>query len=81
MSRPSRPASPRDADNAAALLGPEDAGAVQIGATDQGMVRLIVTTAREVVELDYAPEDAREIAEELLAASEAAEAAPSGRDR
>ena len=50
-------------------LAPDEAGALRIGATDHGMVRLILTTHQGVVELDFPPEDASEIAEEILAAA------------
>ncbi len=53
----------------------DEAGAVQIGPTDQAMVRIILTTQNGVFELDFPPEEAREIAQELVAAAEIAEAA------
>lgn len=46
-----------------------EAGALQIGATDSGMVRLIVTTHSDVVELDFEPSEALEIAEEIRSAA------------
>ena len=49
---------------------------LQIGPTDQGMVRLFVTAETvETVEIpmDFDPDEAREIAEEILAAAKAAE--------
>lgn len=52
-------------------LRDDEVGALQIGATDRGMVRLILTTRAGVVELDYEPEEAEEIAEELRAAADA----------
>lgn len=52
-------------------LREDEVGALQIGATDRGMVRLILTTRAGVVELDYDPEEAEEIAEELRAAADA----------
>lgn len=54
----------------------DEAGAVQIGPTDQGMVRIILTTQAGVFELDFPPEEAREIAEELTAAAEMCGGAP-----
>lgn len=63
-------------NSAGDALGPEDEGALRIGATDRGMVRLILTTRAGVVELDYPPEDAREIAEEMRAAAAQCDGAP-----
>ncbi|MEM9725454.1 MAG: DUF6324 family protein [Pseudomonadota bacterium] len=65
-----RPA-PQDPPAQQDALAPDEAGALRIGATDQGMVRLILTTPAGVVDLDFAPEDAEEIAEELRAAAAA----------
>lgn len=50
----------------------DEAGALQIGPTDKGMVRIILTTTAGVVELDFPPEEAREIAQELSAAADIA---------
>ncbi len=50
----------------------EEAGDVQIGATDEGMVRIFVTTDNYELPLDFAPDDAEAIAEELIAAAKAA---------
>jgi hypothetical protein len=58
---------------------------LQIGPTDQGMVRIFVEVDGGIdLPLDFDPDEAREIAEELRAAAEAAEAmrsprAPKGR--
>lgn len=54
-------------------LAPDETGALRIGPTDQGMVRFIIATHQGVIELDYPPEDAREIAAELQAAADIAE--------
>ena len=62
------------------LLDDEE-GAIRIGPTDHGMVRFIVTTRNGVFELDYAPEDAEAIAEELQAAAERARAAEAPGER
>ncbi len=52
-----------------------DEGAdLQIGATDQGMVRLYLFSSQIDMPLDFDPEDAEAIAEELLAAAKAARA-------
>ena len=48
---------------------------LQIGPTDMGMVRLYLFSETVDLPLDFSPEDAREIAAELLAAAEAAEKA------
>ena len=45
---------------------------LQIGPTDQGMVRIYVEAEGVDLPLDFDPEEATEIAEELLAAAEAA---------
>ena len=45
---------------------------IQIGPTDQGMVRIYVEGDGIDLPLDFDPEEAAEIAEELLAAAEAA---------
>ena len=46
---------------------------LQIGPTDQGMVRLYVEAQSIEIPMDFDPEEAREIAEEILAAAKAAE--------
>jgi len=46
---------------------------LQIGPTDQGMVRLYIEAQNLEIPMDFDPEEAREIAEELLAAAKAAE--------
>ena len=46
---------------------------LQIGPTDQGMVRLYVEAQNIEIPMDFDPEEAREIAEEILAAAKAAE--------
>jgi len=47
---------------------------LQIGPTDQGMVRLFVAAGNMEVPMDFDPDEARDIAEEILAAAKAAEA-------
>ncbi|MEO1139225.1 MAG: DUF6324 family protein [Pseudomonadota bacterium] len=47
---------------------------LQIGPTDQGMVRLFVEAGQVEIPMDFDPEEARDIAEEILAAAKAAEA-------
>ncbi|MBB4659743.1 DUF6324 family protein [Parvularcula dongshanensis] len=50
-----------------------DEGAdLTIGPTDQGMVRIYVFSDRIDVPLDFDPDDAEAIAEELIAAAKAA---------
>ena len=46
---------------------------LQIGPTDQGMVRLYIEAQGIEIPMDFDPEEAREIAEELIAAATAAE--------
>lgn len=48
---------------------------LQIGPTDQGMVRIFVEAEGVDLPLDFEPDEAQEIAEELLAAAEAARSA------
>ncbi|MEM8980953.1 MAG: DUF6324 family protein [Pseudomonadota bacterium] len=47
---------------------------LQIGPTDAGMVRLYVEAGSTEIPMDFSAEEAREIAEEILAAAKAAEA-------
>ncbi|MFK7764487.1 MAG: DUF6324 family protein [Roseobacter sp.] len=54
--------------------------ALQIGPTDSGMVRIYVEAEGIEVPMDFAPDDAEEIAEEIRAAAKRARAmTPSGR--
>lgn len=53
----------------------EIAADLQIGVTDQGMVRLYIANETVDLPLDFSPEDATEIAEEILAAAKAAQKA------
>lgn len=46
---------------------------LQIGPTDQGMVRLFIEAGGLEVPMDFEPDEAREIAEEILAAAKVAE--------
>ena len=46
---------------------------LQIGPTDQGMVRLFIVAGSTEIPMDFEPDEAREIAEEILAAAKAAE--------
>ena len=45
---------------------------MQIGPTDQGMVRIFIESQDVEVPMDFEPEEAEEIAEELRAAAAAA---------
>lgn len=45
---------------------------LQIGPTDQGMVRIYVSSGEFELPMDFDPDDALEIAEELRLAAEAA---------
>ena len=47
---------------------------IQIGPTDRGMVRIYVEATGVDLPLDFEPEEAEEIAEELMAAAERARA-------
>ncbi|MDO5528442.1 MAG: DUF6324 family protein [Paracoccus sp. (in: a-proteobacteria)] len=51
---------------------------LQIGPTDQGMVRIYVEAEGVDLPLDFDPDEATEIAEELMAAVEVARAAGGG---
>ncbi|SFQ96080.1 DUF6324 family protein [Poseidonocella sedimentorum] len=50
---------------------------LQIGPTDQGMVRIFVEAPGTEIPMDFDPDEAREIAEEILAAAKGAEAVKS----
>jgi len=45
---------------------------LQIGPTDKGMVRLFVEAQSVEIPMDFDPDEAEEIAEEILAAAKAA---------
>ena len=45
---------------------------LQIGPTDRGMVRIYVTADNSEIPMDFNPEEAEEIAQELKAAAKAA---------
>ena len=47
---------------------------LQIGPTDQGMVRLFIEAGKTEIPMDFDPDEAREIAEEILAAAKLADA-------
>lgn len=47
---------------------------LQIGPTDQGMVRLFIDADGVEIPMDFDPEEAEEIAEEIRAAAQAARA-------
>ena len=42
---------------------------LQIGPTDQGMVRIFVSQGQVEIPMDFEPDEAQEIAEEILAAA------------
>ncbi|NHK26589.1 hypothetical protein FF098_001550 [Parvularcula flava] len=48
----------------------DDEADLQIGATDQGMVRLYISSSTIDLPMDFEPDDAIEIAEEIMAAAE-----------
>lgn len=45
---------------------------LQIGPTDQGMVRIFVESGGTEIPMDFSPDEAEEIASEILAAAKAA---------
>lgn len=47
---------------------------MQIGPTDAGMVRIFIEADELEIPMDFDPEEANEIAEEILAAAQAASA-------
>ncbi|WP_322866566.1 DUF6324 family protein [Aquicoccus sp. G2-2] len=47
---------------------------LQIGPTDNGMVRIFIESAQIEIPMDFEPEEAEEIAEEIRAAAQAARA-------
>ncbi len=47
---------------------------LQIGPTDQGMVRFFIAAGDMEIPMDFDPDEAREIAEEMMAAAAAADA-------
>lgn len=51
----------------------DDSATLQIGPTDHGMVRLFVASDSIDLPMDFSPDEARQIAEELLAAAQVAE--------
>ena len=60
----------------------EIAANIQIGPTDQGMVRIYIEAEGGIdLPLDFDPEEADEIAEELRAAAEAVRAMAPGQPR
>lgn len=47
---------------------------LQLGPTEHGMVRMFISAGELEIPMDFTPEEAREIAEELRASAEQAEA-------
>ena len=47
---------------------------LQVGPTSEGMVRIFIASGEAEIPMDFAPEDAEEISEELRAAAERARA-------
>jgi len=45
---------------------------LQIGPTDQGMVRLFIEAGNVEIPMDFSPEEAEEIAQEIIAAAKTA---------
>lgn len=50
----------------------DDEAGIQIGPTDRGMVRIYVSNASIDLPMDFEPDEAEEIAEELMVAAAAA---------
>ena len=50
----------------------EEEADLQVGPTDQGMVRLFVASGTAEIPMDFDPDDAEAIAEELMAAAQTA---------
>ena len=46
---------------------------LQIGPTDQGMVRIFVSSGKVEIPMDFDPEEAKDIAEEIIAAIKVAQ--------
>ncbi|MEO0344455.1 MAG: DUF6324 family protein [Pseudomonadota bacterium] len=46
---------------------------LQIGPTDQGAVRLFITAGTTEIPMDFEPDEAEEIAQEILAAAKTAQ--------
>lgn len=59
----------------------DQAANIQIGPTDQGMVRIYVEGDGVDLAMDFDPDEAAEIAEELMAAVEAARELHKGKSR
>jgi hypothetical protein len=53
----------------------DESASLQIGPTDKGMVRLFIEAQGLEIPMDFHPEEADEIAEEIRAAANAARAA------
>lgn len=51
---------------------------LQIGPTDKGMVRIYVEASGAEIPMDFSPDDAEEIAEEILAAANRARTMQAG---
>ncbi|MEM8987444.1 MAG: DUF6324 family protein [Pseudomonadota bacterium] len=61
------------------INSPSDIAAdLQVGPTDQGMVRIYITADGVELPMDFTPEDAETIAEELAAAASIARQANGG---
>lgn len=54
----------------------EESADLQVGPTTAGMVRIYVASETVDLPMDFTPEDAEEIARELMAAAETARQAP-----
>lgn len=59
----------------------DEAANLQIGPTTEGMVRIYVAGETIDLPMDFEPEEAEEIAQELMAAAQAARAKVGGKNR
>ncbi len=54
----------------------DEEGEIQIGITDQGLVRIYVRSKNVDLPMDFTPDEAEEIAAEIQAAAESAKSRP-----
>lgn len=59
----------------------DESASLVVGPTDQGMVRIYISSDRIDLPMDFDPEEAEDIAEELRAAAEAARQVKPGRPK
>lgn len=54
----------------------DEEGEIQVGITDQGLVRIYVRSKNVDLPMDFTPDEAEEIAAEIQAAAESAKSRP-----